>query len=328
MKALEFLQFDDAATKVKSLKSSPTNDELLQLYALYKQGTAGDNTTAAPGMFDLKGKAKWNAWNEKKGKSQDEAKKEYVELAENLIAKYGLAEDNINRNWKSLPGGKELGRDNSMLSARGKKQAEECANRFSKLQIDHIFASPFDRTIETACSIAKPHGIDVKPEPGLCEALYLCESPPSFWDAEKLAEKFQTIDLDYVPVYSKHTMPKEGYGDDACVPRLKQTLNRLTEKYEGNLVLIGHGASIGSIHEVLNDDFKYVGQATVSQWSQTGPGQFKHNYSSDASHLSDKSNLRPWNVSTSSSVHSSPSHSTFQLSPVSESDSPPKHETS
>lgn len=94
-----FLQFDDAAAKVKSLKSSPTNDELLQLYALYKQvgqwknefiyeqrldfaiilevefvkrrmilqGTAGDNTTAAPGMFDLKGKAKWNAWNEKKG---------------------------------------------------------------------------------------------------------------------------------------------------------------------------------------------------------------------------------------------------------------------
>lgn len=28
-------------------------------------------------------------------------------------------------------------------------------------------------------------------------------------------------------------MPKEGFGDDACVPRLKQTLNRLTEKYEG-----------------------------------------------------------------------------------------------
>lgn len=90
--------------------------------------------------------------------------------------------------------------------------------RFSKLKIDHIFASPFDRTIETACIVAKPHGIDVKvrklkriisqklkfqPEPGLCEALYLCESPPSFWDAEKLAEKFQTIDLDYVPVYSK-----------------------------------------------------------------------------------------------------------------------------
>lgn len=30
--------------------------------------------TGKPGMLDLKGKAKWNAWNEKKGTSQDAAK--------------------------------------------------------------------------------------------------------------------------------------------------------------------------------------------------------------------------------------------------------------
>lgn len=61
------MQFDDAAAKVKTLKTSPSNDELLKLYALFKQGTVGDNTTDKPGMFDLKGKAKWAAWDEKKG---------------------------------------------------------------------------------------------------------------------------------------------------------------------------------------------------------------------------------------------------------------------
>uniref|UniRef100_A0A8R1E368 ACB domain-containing protein n=1 Tax=Caenorhabditis japonica TaxID=281687 RepID=A0A8R1E368_CAEJA len=83
------LSFDDAAAKVKSLKTSPSNDELLKLYALFKQGTVGDNTTDKPGMFDLKGKAKWSAWDEKKGTSKDDAQKAYVALVEELVAKYG-----------------------------------------------------------------------------------------------------------------------------------------------------------------------------------------------------------------------------------------------
>ncbi|PIO76060.1 acyl CoA binding protein [Teladorsagia circumcincta] len=85
------MSFDEAATKVKSLKTSPSNDQLLELYALFKQGTVGDNTTDKPGMFDLKGKAKWSAWDGKKGMSQEDAKKAYVELVEQLITAIGLA---------------------------------------------------------------------------------------------------------------------------------------------------------------------------------------------------------------------------------------------
>ncbi|KIH48462.1 acyl CoA binding protein [Ancylostoma duodenale] len=62
------LTFEDAAAKVKTLKASPSNDQMLELYALYKQSTVGDNTTDQPGMLDVKGKAKWSAWNGKKGK--------------------------------------------------------------------------------------------------------------------------------------------------------------------------------------------------------------------------------------------------------------------
>ena len=41
--------FQKAADAVKKLKSRPTDDELLQLYALFKQATEGDiNTSELP----------------------------------------------------------------------------------------------------------------------------------------------------------------------------------------------------------------------------------------------------------------------------------------
>jgi diazepam-binding inhibitor (GABA receptor modulating acyl-CoA-binding protein) len=49
-----------------------TDDELLQIYSLFKQGSVGDNNTDKPGMLDFKGKAKWEAWNKLKGKKSKE----------------------------------------------------------------------------------------------------------------------------------------------------------------------------------------------------------------------------------------------------------------
>ncbi len=82
--------FEEHANKVKTLKSSPTDEEKLKLYSLYKQGTVGDCNTERPGMFDFAGKAKWDAWNARKGTSQDQAKQDYVEFAKELMNKYGL----------------------------------------------------------------------------------------------------------------------------------------------------------------------------------------------------------------------------------------------
>ncbi|KAK7208131.1 acyl-CoA-binding protein [Myxozyma melibiosi] len=82
-------EFQAAADAVQKLPSKPTDDELLSLYGLFKQATVGDNDTPKPGVFDLKGKYKWNAWDKLKGKSTEEAEKEYIALAESLIAKYG-----------------------------------------------------------------------------------------------------------------------------------------------------------------------------------------------------------------------------------------------
>jgi hypothetical protein len=42
-----------------------------------------------PGMLDLKGKAKWDSWESKKGMSSEAAKEAYVAKAAELVAKYG-----------------------------------------------------------------------------------------------------------------------------------------------------------------------------------------------------------------------------------------------
>ncbi|XP_063788894.1 acyl-CoA-binding protein [Pseudophryne corroboree] len=81
--------FEKAAEEVKKLKSTPTDQEMLETYALYKQATVGDVNTARPGMLDFKGKAKWDAWEAKKGTSQEDARACYIKHVEELKGKYG-----------------------------------------------------------------------------------------------------------------------------------------------------------------------------------------------------------------------------------------------
>jgi acyl-CoA-binding protein len=77
-------KFEQAVVDSKSLPEKPDNQTLLQIYALYKQATAGDVDGKRPGFTDMVGRAKWDAWNAIKGKSKDEAMGEYVELVESL----------------------------------------------------------------------------------------------------------------------------------------------------------------------------------------------------------------------------------------------------
>lgn len=78
--------FEQAQIDVKELAQRPTNDVLLQLYSLYKQGTQGDATGSRPGVFDLVGRAKYDAWKELAGTDPQDAQQRYVELVAKLKA--------------------------------------------------------------------------------------------------------------------------------------------------------------------------------------------------------------------------------------------------
>ena len=82
-------QFAVAKGRVEKLPERPSNDQLLQLYGLYKQATEGDVSGSRPGMLDLKGRAKYDAWARKKGTSKDDAMKAYVALVARLEAAQG-----------------------------------------------------------------------------------------------------------------------------------------------------------------------------------------------------------------------------------------------
>ncbi len=81
--------FETASVRVKKLKGTPGPAELLELYSLYKQGTEGDVSGARPGMLDMKGRAKFDAWTKKRGLAKDDARSAYVSLVESLATKYG-----------------------------------------------------------------------------------------------------------------------------------------------------------------------------------------------------------------------------------------------
>ena len=77
-------QFEEALAASKNLKDRPGNETMLKLYALYKQSTAGDIEGKRPGFTDMIGRAKYDAWAAAKGKSTDDAMREYTALVSSL----------------------------------------------------------------------------------------------------------------------------------------------------------------------------------------------------------------------------------------------------
>lgn len=79
---------DEAVATTKKFTSKPTNEELLSLYAYYKQATEGDNNEERPGGFDFKAAAKYNAWAKLKGTPKADAEQKYIDLVSNLSTQY------------------------------------------------------------------------------------------------------------------------------------------------------------------------------------------------------------------------------------------------
>jgi acyl-CoA-binding protein len=75
--------FEAAAAASKKL-DRPDNETMHKLYALFKQATIGDVEGKRPGFTDMIGRAKYDAWAGIKGKSADDAMREYTALVDSL----------------------------------------------------------------------------------------------------------------------------------------------------------------------------------------------------------------------------------------------------
>jgi acyl-CoA-binding protein len=77
-------QFEQAVADSNNLPERPDNMTLLKIYALYKQASEGDATGERPGMTDMVGRFKWDAWDALKGTSKEDAMQQYVDLITDL----------------------------------------------------------------------------------------------------------------------------------------------------------------------------------------------------------------------------------------------------
>jgi len=74
-------RFADAQATIKPV-TGLGNDVMLDMYALYKQATVGDAKGDRPGMLDIKGRAKYDAWAKKQGLSKDAAMEAYIAVVD------------------------------------------------------------------------------------------------------------------------------------------------------------------------------------------------------------------------------------------------------
>ncbi len=81
--------FQKAQDRAKAFTKMPSSEELLELYALFKQATVGDVQGKRPAMFDIKARAKFDAWSTRKKMTRDDAMTAYVSLVEKLAGRYG-----------------------------------------------------------------------------------------------------------------------------------------------------------------------------------------------------------------------------------------------
>lgn len=72
--------FKNAANHLKTIVSKLEIEQILYLYARFKQATSGQCDIPKPGFFDFQGKQKWDAWKSLGEMSSEQAMKEYIDF--------------------------------------------------------------------------------------------------------------------------------------------------------------------------------------------------------------------------------------------------------
>ena len=78
------IEFNKAFELLSQLKENLAPDIMLKLYAYYKQATSGD-LFSIDEESDVRNAFKFNAWMQLNGMSQENAKKEYIILAKEIL---------------------------------------------------------------------------------------------------------------------------------------------------------------------------------------------------------------------------------------------------
>ena len=162
-----------------------------------------------------------------------------------LLARHGNRLDFVYPDWFNTA----IKRYDPPLSEDGKIQAQELAQRLTTEKIDHLIASPFLRTIQTAHIVAETLDLTIKLEAGLSEwhnSDWMSEAPQIHSPSE-LELLYSRIDWSY----RSQILPQYPETEQEVLQRMKLTAETITQQFSGNVLLIGHGISVVGIAQGL-----------------------------------------------------------------------------
>lgn len=162
-----------------------------------------------------------------------------------LIARHGNREDFVDLNWlKTAPRPFDPG-----LSPDGFEQAQKLADYLKSESINHLFSSPFLRTIQTANVIAETLDLPIKLEAGLGEFMIFpgIKFIPEILPINILVEQFPRID----PAYQSQIIPQHPETVRNFCQRSRQTIQTLSNQVSGNILLVTHAAPLVEMTQAL-----------------------------------------------------------------------------
>jgi broad specificity phosphatase PhoE len=138
------------------------------------------------------------------------------------------------------------------LSADGLWQAARLGERLKNESIEHIFASPFLRTIQTADCIAKALDLTVKIEKGLGEWLHpqWISEHPSLNHPESTISEYPRLDRHY----ASKILPQYPETESQLQQRTAEAVKFLVEEYSRDILLISHADPIKAVILALIGD--------------------------------------------------------------------------
>lgn len=197
------------------------------------------------------------------------------------IARHGNRLDFVNPEWFNTA----RRRYDPPLSEDGFVQAVELGKRLKSEPIDHIFASPFLRTIQTAHEVAKILKLPIKLEAGLSEwhnPQWMTEMP-EIHPEDFLAERYSHIDWDYQSYFT----PSYPENKAEVYRRTAKTIQKLVFDFSENILIIGHGVSVHGVTYGLAPETPHLKVALCSLTKVIwGGDRWKLDFFGDTSHLS------------------------------------------
>ncbi|KAM6921350.1 acyl-CoA-binding domain-containing protein 6 [Xenentodon cancila] len=129
-------EFESAAERVRGLIQTASRDQLLYLYARYKQVKVGKCNTPKPGFFDFEGQRKWQAWKQLGEMGTEQAMREYISCV-NVLDPEGSMKERRGAERRTGFGGaavSSLYQEEEMIREEDKNIFDYCREN----NIDHI----------------------------------------------------------------------------------------------------------------------------------------------------------------------------------------------